>query len=63
MTCTGCCHAVMDGFAVGTPNKAMHVTSARGRQFTHTSLAYRFGGLSGLVARREGRAEARDCRR
>jgi hypothetical protein len=45
------------------PNKAMHVTSARCRQLKHTSLAYRFSGSSGVVARREGRPQARDCRR
>jgi hypothetical protein len=40
------------------PNKAMHVTSARCRQFWHTPLAYRFVATLWSVARREERAKA-----
>ncbi len=46
-----------------TANKAMHLTSARCRQFQHTPLAYRFGGNIKCVARREERAKAGDCQR
>jgi len=46
-----------------TPNNAMHMTSARCRQFPHTSLAYRFVAMSRFVARGEERAEALDCGR